>query len=67
MQDDLELPVLERALPRDVPDAVARAAHEVTDPVLRAYERARDEILGRESAIGRDLKRHREEKEKWER
>lgn len=67
MQDDPELPVPERALPREVPDAVARAAHEVADPVLRAYEGGRDKILGRESAIERDLKRHREERRKWER
>lgn len=67
MQDDPELPVPERALPREVPDAVARTAHEVADPVLRTYESDRDKILRRESAIERDLKRHREERRKWER
>lgn len=67
MQDDLELPTEERALPREVPDTVARAAHEVADPMLKAYERDRDKVLERESAIKSELKSARDEKEKWER
>lgn len=67
MQDDPELPVPERSLPREVPDAVARAAHDVADPVLRAYESDRDQILRRESAINRELTSAREEREKQER
>jgi uncharacterized protein (TIGR02680 family) len=64
---DPGLPTTERALGRDVPEAVARAAHEVADPVLGEYERQRDDIREREAQIGRDLRSAQDEKQKWER
>jgi uncharacterized protein (TIGR02680 family) len=67
MPDDPELPAAERALDRDVPDAVARTAHEIADPVLHAYERERDKIREREVTIGRELESAQAEKRKWER
>lgn len=67
MPDDPELPAADRALDRDVPDAVARTAHEIADPVLRACERERDEIREREVTIGWELESAQAEKRKWER
>jgi len=67
MLDDADLPAAERALGGDVPDAVARAAHDVADPVLAEYEQQRDEVLARERALGQELAAAREEKRRWER
>jgi uncharacterized protein (TIGR02680 family) len=66
MTNDLDVPAAERALGRDVPDAVARAAHESADPVLRHYESRRDEARSSEQAIGRELAAARDEKQRWE-
>jgi len=64
--DDPDLAAAERALGRDVPDAVARTAHEIADPVLKAYERQRDQALERELSIGRELDAARKERLRWE-
>ena len=66
MTDDPDLPATERALDRDVPDAVARTAHEICGPALRAHERQRDEVRQRELSIAGDLSAAREEKRRWE-
>ncbi len=66
LPDDPALAAEDRALGRDVPDEVARAAHEVSAPVLKGYEDARDQALGDERAIERDLKTARAEKARWE-
>ena len=66
MPDDPDLPAAERALGRDVPDAVARTAHEIADPLLKAYEDQRDHARERELSIGRELDAAREEKQRWE-
>ncbi len=64
--EDAEVPVEERALGRDTPEAVGRVAHEIADPVLAAYETERDAVLVRERAVGEELKAARTEKRKWE-
>jgi uncharacterized protein (TIGR02680 family) len=64
--DDPDLPVAERALSREVPDSVARAAHEVADPLLADYERQRDEALTREQSIGQQLAAARQERRRWQ-
>lgn len=66
MPADPELPAAERALGRDVPDAVAAAAHEIADPVLKDYERQRDQAWLNEQAIGRELDVARQNKRRWE-
>ena len=66
MPDDPDVPAAERALGRDVPDAVARTAHEVSDPVLKDYEHQRDEARELERSIGRELDAARKEKRHWE-
>lgn len=64
--DDTDLPLADRCLDRDVPGAVAEAAHEVTDPVLAAYDDERDGVLAAERRIEADLKALTEEKRRWE-
>jgi uncharacterized protein (TIGR02680 family) len=66
MPADLELPSTERALGRDVPDAVAAAAHEIAAPVLANYEARRDQALEHERSIGRELDAARKERRHWE-
>lgn len=66
MPDDPDIPAAERALGREVPDAVARAAHETADPVLTEHERERDEARGLERSIGQELEQARNEKQRWE-
>jgi uncharacterized protein (TIGR02680 family) len=66
MPDDPALPAADRALGRDVPDAIARTAHEISAPALRAYERQRDEARQREQSIAQDLESAREDKRRWE-
>lgn len=61
-----DVPAAERALGRDVPDAVARTAHEIADPVLKEHERQRDDAREREQSLGRELAAAREEKRRWE-
>lgn len=64
--DDADMTAAERALGRDVPDAVARAAHEVADPALAQYERERDEVRGHERSTEQELEKARREKRRWE-
>jgi uncharacterized protein (TIGR02680 family) len=64
--DDPDLPAAERALGREVPESVAQVAHDVTDPVLDAYESQRDGVMERERSVGRDLQAARAEKQRWE-
>ena len=66
LPDDPALVAEDRALGRDVPDEVAQAAHEVSAPVLKGYEEARDRALGDERGIERDLKAAKVEKARWE-
>jgi uncharacterized protein (TIGR02680 family) len=66
MPGDEDLPAAERALGRDVPDAVARAGHEVADPALAAYERQRDETLARERSVAQQLAAAVDDKRRWE-
>lgn len=66
MPNDPDMPAEERALGRDIPDAVARAANEIADPVLADYERRRDEARMSEQSIGRELAAARQEKQRWE-
>ncbi len=63
--DDPDLPATERALRRDVPESVARAAHEAAAPVLADYERQRDEALAREQSIEQQLAAARQERRRW--
>ncbi|GAA4516524.1 TIGR02680 family protein [Actinoallomurus oryzae] len=65
--EDDELPIADRCLDRDVPEAIAQAAHEVADPVLAAYEIERDEAVARERSIDADLSKSRAERSRWER
>ncbi|MCW2919640.1 MAG: hypothetical protein JWN52_7708 [Actinomycetia bacterium] len=64
---DEDLPAAERALARDTPEAVARVAHEIADPVLDAYDSERDEALAKERAVAGELKAVRAEKADRER
>ncbi|MGH3373428.1 MAG: TIGR02680 family protein [Actinoallomurus sp.] len=64
--DDADLPLTDRCLDRDVPDAVAEAAHEVAEPVLAAYDDERAGVLAAERRIEDDLKALAEEKRRWE-
>jgi uncharacterized protein (TIGR02680 family) len=66
MPADAESPAAERALGRDVPDAVAAAANEIAAPVLQGYERQRDEAREHEQSIGRQLDAAKQEKRRWE-
>jgi uncharacterized protein (TIGR02680 family) len=66
MPDDPDLPATERALRRDVPESVARAAHEVAAPVLADYERRRDEALALQRSAEQQLADARLEKRRWE-
>jgi hypothetical protein len=66
MPNDPELPAVERAIGRDVPDAVARTAHDISDPVVKEYEHQRDEARERELSIGRELAAAQQEKQRWE-
>ena len=63
--DDPDLPATERTLLRDVPDSVARAAHEAAEPVLADYEQQRDEALAREQSIEQELAAARQERRRW--
>lgn len=65
MPGDPALPAEDRALARTVPEEVARAAHEASDPVLKGYEHERDQALGHERAVERDLKTARAERARW--
>ncbi|MCO6008321.1 TIGR02680 family protein [Actinoallomurus purpureus] len=65
--EDDDLPVTDRCLDRDVAEAVAQAAHEVTDPVLAACDVERDDAVARERSIGADLSESRAERSRWER
>jgi uncharacterized protein (TIGR02680 family) len=56
----------ERCLDRDVPEAVARAAHEVAEPVLAAYDDERADALAAERGIEAGLKELVTEKRRWE-
>ncbi|GAA4635916.1 TIGR02680 family protein [Actinoallomurus vinaceus] len=64
--EDDELPIADRCLDRDVADAVAQSAHEVTDPVLAACDAERDEAVARERSIAADLAESRAERSRWE-
>lgn len=66
MPYDPDVPAVERALGRDVPDAVARTAHEIADPVLKEHEHQRDQVREREQSIRRQLNVAGEEKRRWE-
>jgi uncharacterized protein (TIGR02680 family) len=63
--DDADLPATERALGRDVPEAVARLAHDTADPVLEAYDGQRDTAIVLEQGLQRDLDAARTEKRRW--
>jgi uncharacterized protein (TIGR02680 family) len=56
----------ERCLDRDVPEAVTRAAHEVAEPVLAAYDDERADALAAERGLKADLKTLMAEKRRWE-
>nr|WP_218005870.1 TIGR02680 family protein [Actinomadura hibisca] len=62
-----EGPVTERALPRETPDAVERAAHEAAEPVLATCENERDDALAVERRVGEDLTAAKAERSDWER
>jgi len=66
MSDDPDLSVAERALDGDVPESVARLAHQIAGPVLDAYDGQRDEALQRERSARRDLDAARAELRGWE-
>ena len=66
LPEDDNLPPEDRALGRDTPEAVSRVAHEITDPVLAAYETERDGALALERAAGDQLTAARAEKRRWE-
>jgi uncharacterized protein (TIGR02680 family) len=64
--DDVDLPVAERCLDRDICDAVAQVAHEITEPVLAAYDVERDDAVARERGLRTDLVALRGEKRRQE-
>jgi uncharacterized protein (TIGR02680 family) len=66
MLDDSDLPAAERAVGRDVPDSVPRAAHEVADPVLGRYDTQRDQTVEHERSVGRELSAAQADKRRWE-
>jgi uncharacterized protein (TIGR02680 family) len=66
MPPDEELPSAERALARDIPDAVVQAAHDVAQPVLADYESQRDQALEDERSVIADLETARRERHRWE-
>ncbi|MET9019137.1 TIGR02680 family protein [Actinopolymorpha sp. NPDC004070] len=65
--DDSDLPVEDRALPPATPETIAVAARTSSEPVLRAHEERRDELLSLEREIGNSLASAREELRHWER
>ncbi|MEV5704519.1 TIGR02680 family protein [Actinoallomurus sp. NPDC052274] len=65
--EDDDLPVTDRCLDRDIHEAVAQAAHEVTDPVLAACDLERDDAVARERAFDASLAEARAERSRWER
>ena len=65
MPDDADLPAVDRALGRDVPESVAQLAHELAGPVLDAYDSQRDEAVERDRSARHDLQAARAEKQRW--